>query len=62
MARAIAQLVLSIIGWLTVWFIIGFIPLAIVWIWVFVDLFLVPGMVERENEAIERQIIQTLRD
>ncbi|API94313.1 TM2 domain-containing protein [Virgibacillus pantothenticus] len=58
---AIAQLLLSVIGWITVFIIIGFIPLAIVYIWLFVDLFLIPGMVNRENEIIEKEIIQSLR-
>lgn len=36
-----AQLLLSIIGWCTVWLIIGIIPLVIVGVWAFVDLILI---------------------
>ena len=38
---AIAQLILNIVGWLTCWILIGFIPLLIVWIWVLVDLIMI---------------------
>ncbi len=31
------MLVLAIIGWATVGFIVGFLPLAIVWIWELID-------------------------
>lgn len=48
---AIAQLLLGIIGWATVWFLIGFIPLTILWIWVVIDLFLTAGMVRSENTS-----------
>lgn len=58
---AIAQLLLTVIGGITAFIIIGFIPLLAVGIWLFVDLFLVPGMVNRENEVIEKEIIQSLR-
>jgi TM2 domain-containing membrane protein YozV len=45
----IAQLLLGIVGWATVWFVVGFIPLGILWIWVFIDLFITAGMVRAEN-------------
>lgn len=50
---AIAQLLLGIIGWATVWIVIGFVPLGILWIWMAVDLFLVPGMVREANSQIQ---------
>src|SRR5215204_3658206 len=48
----IAQLLLGIFGWATVWFVIGLIPLAILWIWLFVDLFLTASMVREANRRI----------
>ena len=47
----IAQLLLGIIGWATVWVVIGFIPLAILWIWIVIDLFLTAGIVRAENAS-----------
>ncbi|HIS29420.1 MAG TPA: NINE protein [Candidatus Avamphibacillus intestinigallinarum] len=58
---AAAQLILTIIGWMTILFVVGFVPLIIVGIWLFVDLFLVPGMVQSANNQIEQDIIATLR-
>jgi TM2 domain-containing membrane protein YozV len=48
----VAQLLLNIVGWLTVWFVIGFIPLAILWIWLLVDLFLTASMVREANRTV----------
>lgn len=42
---AIAMLILTIIGWATVAFVVGFFLLGIVGIWLIVDIFLIPGMV-----------------
>jgi len=57
---AVAQLVLTIVGWMTVVLIIGFIPLVVVGIWAIVDLFLVPGIIRQQNEEVEREITQEL--
>ena len=46
----LAILILGLIGWATVWFIVGFVPLAIWGIWLIVDLFLIPGMVREANQ------------
>jgi TM2 domain-containing membrane protein YozV len=55
---AITQLVLTLLGYLTLWlFGIGLIFLGIVWIWVLIDLFLLYGHVNRFNEEIERELI-----
>ncbi|MBY7145033.1 TM2 domain-containing protein [Virgibacillus sp. NKC19-3] len=40
----IAQLLLGLVGWGTTWLFIGWIPLVILWIWLFIDIFLIPGM------------------
>ena len=46
---AITQLALTIVGWSTVWIVIGFVPLAIVGVWVLVDAFLIPGIARDQN-------------
>lgn len=40
----IAQLILGIAGWATTWIGIGWVLLAILWLWLFIDIFLIPGM------------------
>lgn len=47
---ALIQLILGVTGWMTVWIFIGFIPLAIVYTWNCVDLFLLPG-IAKDNAA-----------
>lgn len=49
---------LNIIGWATVWFFIGYIPLLIANIWWFIDLFLTSNMVDEANADIELKIEQ----
>ncbi len=44
----VAQLVLTILGWLTIVVGIGLFFLLIVGIWVLVDAFLIPGMIEAD--------------
>ena len=57
---AITQLVLTLVGWATVLILVGFIPLAIVGVWVFIDLFLLPGIIKSQNAELEKEIIDTL--
>ncbi|MFD1851133.1 TM2 domain-containing protein [Oceanobacillus bengalensis] len=40
----IMQLLLGVIGWATSWIFIGYIPLTFLWIWLFIDIFLIPSM------------------
>jgi TM2 domain-containing membrane protein YozV len=47
----VAQLVLTILGWLTLVFGIGLLFLLIVGVWVLVDAFLIPGMIEADTAA-----------
>jgi TM2 domain-containing membrane protein YozV len=47
-----AQLILGIVGWLTIWVAIGILPLAILWIWLIADLFLIPGMAREGNQRV----------
>lgn len=53
-ASGVLMMAMSAIGWLTVWFLIGWIPIALVCVWAFVDLFLIPGMI-RDDQAVIRQ-------
>lgn len=55
-SSAVAQLVLSILGWLTVWFVVGLVFLIPLGIWLIVDLFLIPGIADEHN----RQLMQRL--
>ncbi len=47
----IAQLLLAVVGYATMAFIVGFVPLGILWCWLFIDLFLTAGMVRSANAA-----------
>lgn len=53
---AIVQLMMSIIGWLTVWFVFGLLFLIPLGIWLIVDLFLISGMVESHNSALMNRL------
>ena len=52
----IIMLILSGIGALTAPILIGWIPLAFVWVWAVIDLFLIPGMVRADREDIRRRL------
>jgi TM2 domain-containing membrane protein YozV len=43
------QLALWVLGWITVWIVIGAVPLAVVGIWWLIDAFLIPGMAQSHN-------------
>ncbi len=53
-ASGLVMLVLSGLGMLTAPILIGWIPLAFVWVWAVIDLFLIPGMI-RNDQAVIRQ-------
>lgn len=55
---AIVMLVLWLLGWATLPLGIGLVPLAVVGLWVFVDLFLVPGLIARDKDRIRRRMRQ----
>jgi TM2 domain-containing membrane protein YozV len=46
---AVTQLILFILGWVTLVVAVGFVFLAAVGIWLFVDLFLIPGIARDQN-------------
>ncbi|GAB3057950.1 NINE protein [Virgibacillus ainsalahensis] len=43
-ATGTMQLLLGIFGWATTAIFIGWIPLVFLWFWLFIDIFLIPGM------------------
>lgn len=51
----IVQLILCIIGWSTVWFYVGIVPLVILGIWLIVDLFITAGMVRAANAKLRAE-------
>lgn len=53
---AIVQLVLTIVGCVLTLAIVGWFVLAAVGIWVIVDLFLIPGMVNQHNNALIQKL------
>ncbi|MTH77632.1 TM2 domain-containing protein [Paracoccus aestuariivivens] len=59
---AIAMLIMFILGWLTLVIGVGLILLAAVGIWCLVDLFLIPGMIRTDRDALrERYSMQTIQ-
>ncbi|HVS46000.1 MAG TPA: NINE protein [Verrucomicrobiae bacterium] len=57
---AIAMLVCFIVGVFTAVIFIGILPLAFCGVMALVDLFLTPGLTDRANEHIERQVLAQL--
>lgn len=49
---AAAQLILTVIGWATVILLVGFAFLAVVWVWIIIDAFKMPGMVREANGQV----------
>ena len=50
--KAVTMLVLTLVGAATSWLLIGFLPLAVVWVWNIVDAFLIPGSLRNLNLRI----------
>lgn len=55
------QLTLNVLGWLTFLFFIGFLFWFVLGVWIFVDLFLIPGLIEKNNRKIEQDVIASLK-
>jgi TM2 domain-containing membrane protein YozV len=54
---AVAQLLLSIFGWMTVWAMgLGFMLLVPLGIWLLVDAFLIPGWIRNKNTLLAMQL------
>lgn len=54
------QLLLGIFGWALLTFVVGIFLLIPLWIWLFVDLFLIPGMARGANSIVVQQISHTV--
>ncbi|QIR84800.1 TM2 domain-containing protein [Paracoccus sp. AK26] len=59
-ASGIIMLLMWTLGWLTAPILIGWVPIALVCAWAFIDLFLIPGMI-RNDQAVIRQRLMTGR-
>lgn len=53
---AVFQLLLLVVGWVTVWFGVGFFILLPLYLWLAVDLFLIPGMSRKFNLALAARL------
>jgi TM2 domain-containing membrane protein YozV len=53
---AVAILLLTILGWVTVFFGVGLIFFVVVGVWLFVDIFLIPGIVASYNSQLALQL------
>lgn len=53
---AVTMLILWIIGWVTVVIGVGLLFLAVVGIWAFVDLFLIPGLIKEDQQALRQRL------
>jgi TM2 domain-containing membrane protein YozV len=49
---AVAQLIISVLGWLTVWVGFGLLLLIPLGIWLLIDAFLISGMVQEHNNGL----------
>ncbi|WP_066195242.1 MULTISPECIES: TM2 domain-containing protein [Gracilibacillus] len=56
----ITQLVLTVLGWITAFILIGFLLIGVVGLWVIIDLFLVPGIIREDHERIEQEVTNDL--
>lgn len=53
---AVTMLILWILGWVTAIIGVGLILLAAVGIWAFVDLFLIPGIIRADQQALRQKL------
>lgn len=59
---ATIQLTLFVLGWLTVWIVIGAFPLAFVAVWLLIDAFLIPGMAREHNAELADALTEGKRN
>ena len=57
---AVAQLILGVLGWLLATFVVGFFLLGALWIWLIVDIFLIPGLVRSAQPVTVHQVSHTV--
>jgi len=53
---AVGQLVLNIFSWMTIWFGLGAFTFVALGVWLIVDIFLIPGMVQEHNAALMKRL------
>jgi TM2 domain-containing membrane protein YozV len=53
---AVTQLLMTIIGWLTVVLVVGIFILIAVGIWLLVDAFLIPGMIQAQKDQVRQSL------
>lgn len=53
---AVTMLILWVLGWVTAVIGVGLILLLAVGIWAFVDLFLIPGMIKTDQQALRQKL------
>ncbi|WP_454278310.1 TM2 domain-containing protein [Sphingomonas sp. Marseille-Q8236] len=53
---AFGMLLLNFVGWLTLLAGVGLVLLGFAWLWLFVDLFLVPGIARRHNMRLANEL------
>lgn len=53
---AVTQLILFVFGWLTLMFILGGFLLLVLGIWVLVDAFLIPGMIQKHKDTVRDKL------
>ncbi|MCR6654223.1 MAG: TM2 domain-containing protein [Opitutus sp.] len=54
----LVMLLLAVVGWATIVIGVGAIPLIILGIWVLVDAFLIPGMIQKHKDRVRTQLTQ----
>lgn len=57
---AVVQLALFVLGWLTLALVVGAFLLVAVGIWLVIDLFLIPGMINSDKIALRERITREL--
>ena len=55
---AIAQLILGLVGWITIWLLIGLIFLIPLWIWLLVELFFIHKWVQERNLHLADEVFK----
>ncbi|WP_411957930.1 TM2 domain-containing protein [Paracoccus homiensis] len=48
------------LGWLTAPILIGWLPIALVALWMVIDLFLIPGMIREDRAVIRQKLLSEL--
>lgn len=57
---AVLQLGLSIVGWATLWFMIGWFFLAALGVWLIIDAFLIPGVIRSDIDLKRATMVSAL--